>query len=83
MYGFGNMILFLVQREGGYDMRFQMRAAFFTGSRRVLACCGLIVGGSLAAIGDVPSVGQHTDQVLSDIGFSGERIAAMRAAGAV
>jgi itaconate CoA-transferase len=36
-----------------------------------------------AAMGDVPSVGQHTDQVLGEIGFTGERIAAMRAAGAV
>jgi itaconate CoA-transferase len=35
-----------------------------------------------AAIGDVPSVGQHTDEVLSEIGFSAQRIAAMRAAGA-
>ena len=36
-----------------------------------------------AAMGDVPSVGQHTDEVLAEIGFSAERIAAMRAAGAV
>ena len=36
-----------------------------------------------AAIGDVPSVGQHTDEVLAEIGFTPERIAAMRAAGAV
>jgi itaconate CoA-transferase len=36
-----------------------------------------------AAIGDVPSVGQHTDEVLAEIGFSRERIEAMRAAGAV
>jgi crotonobetainyl-CoA:carnitine CoA-transferase CaiB-like acyl-CoA transferase len=36
-----------------------------------------------AAIGDVPSVGQHTDEVLSEIGFTGERIAAMRTAGAI
>jgi itaconate CoA-transferase len=36
-----------------------------------------------AAIGDVPSVGQHTDQVLGDIDFSPERIAAMREAGAI
>jgi itaconate CoA-transferase len=35
-----------------------------------------------AAIGDVPSVGQHTDEILSEIGFSAQRIAAMRAAGA-
>jgi itaconate CoA-transferase len=34
-------------------------------------------------MGDVPSVGQHTDQVLGDIGFSADRIAAMRAAGAI
>ena len=36
-----------------------------------------------AAMGDVPSVGQHTDEVLREIGFSTERIGAMRAAGAV
>ncbi len=36
-----------------------------------------------AVIGDVPTVGQHTDEVLLGIGFSAERIAAMRAAGAV
>jgi itaconate CoA-transferase len=36
-----------------------------------------------AAIGDVPAVGQHTDAVLSEIGFSREKIAAMRAGGAV
>jgi itaconate CoA-transferase len=36
-----------------------------------------------AAMGDVPSVGQHTDEVLGGIGFSAERIAAMRAAGAI
>ena len=36
-----------------------------------------------AVMGDVPTVGQHTDEVLLGIGFSAERIAAMRAAGAV
>jgi len=36
-----------------------------------------------APMGDVPSVGQHTDAVLGEIGFSRERIAMMRAAGAV
>jgi itaconate CoA-transferase len=36
-----------------------------------------------AAMGDVPSVGQHTDAVLAEVGFSAERIAAMRAAGAI
>ena len=36
-----------------------------------------------AAMGDVPAVGQHTDQVLHEIGFTTDRIAAMRAAGAV
>jgi crotonobetainyl-CoA:carnitine CoA-transferase CaiB-like acyl-CoA transferase len=36
-----------------------------------------------AAMGDVPSVGQHTDTVLAEIGFPAERIAAMRAAGAI
>ncbi len=36
-----------------------------------------------APMGDVPSVGQHTDEVLSEIGFTSGRIAAMRAAGAI
>jgi crotonobetainyl-CoA:carnitine CoA-transferase CaiB-like acyl-CoA transferase len=36
-----------------------------------------------APMGDVPTVGQHTDAVLAEIGFSLERIAAMRAAGAI
>ena len=36
-----------------------------------------------APMGDVPSVGQHTDAVLTGIGFSAARIAAMRAAGAI
>jgi itaconate CoA-transferase len=42
-----------------------------------------IFTGEEAAMGDVPSVGQHTDQVLGDIGFSADRIAAMRAEGAI
>jgi crotonobetainyl-CoA:carnitine CoA-transferase CaiB-like acyl-CoA transferase len=36
-----------------------------------------------AAMGDVPSVGQHTDEVLAEIGLSRDKIAAMRAAGAI
>jgi crotonobetainyl-CoA:carnitine CoA-transferase CaiB-like acyl-CoA transferase len=36
-----------------------------------------------AVMGDVPSVGQHTDEVLTEIGVPRETIAAMRAAGAV
>ena len=36
-----------------------------------------------AVVGDVPSVGQHTDEVLAGIEFSPERIAAMRVAGAI
>jgi itaconate CoA-transferase len=36
-----------------------------------------------APMGDVPSVGQHTDTVLTEIGFSPARIAAMRAQGAI
>ncbi len=36
-----------------------------------------------AAMGDVPSLGQHTEEILGEIGFSAERIAAMRAAGAI
>jgi itaconate CoA-transferase len=36
-----------------------------------------------AVMGDVPSVGQHTDEVLGEIGFSHEQIAAMRAVNAI
>jgi itaconate CoA-transferase len=36
-----------------------------------------------AVMGDVPSVGQHTDEVLTEIGVPRETIAAMRAAGAI
>jgi crotonobetainyl-CoA:carnitine CoA-transferase CaiB-like acyl-CoA transferase len=36
-----------------------------------------------AVMGDVPSVGQHTDEVLAEIGFSREKIAAMRAVAAI
>ncbi len=36
-----------------------------------------------APVGDVPSVGQHTDEVLREIGLSTAQIAAMRAAGAL
>jgi crotonobetainyl-CoA:carnitine CoA-transferase CaiB-like acyl-CoA transferase len=39
--------------------------------------------GQEAVMGDVPAVGQHTDAVLGEIGFTGARIAAMRAAGAI
>ncbi len=39
--------------------------------------------GEEAPMGDVPSVGQHTDAVLGEIGFDPARIAAMRAAGAI
>jgi crotonobetainyl-CoA:carnitine CoA-transferase CaiB-like acyl-CoA transferase len=36
-----------------------------------------------APMGDVPAVGQHTEAVLGEIGFSAQRIEAMRAAGAI
>jgi crotonobetainyl-CoA:carnitine CoA-transferase CaiB-like acyl-CoA transferase len=36
-----------------------------------------------AVVGDVPAVGQHTDEILTEIGFTAQRIAAMRAAGAI
>jgi itaconate CoA-transferase len=36
-----------------------------------------------AAMGDVPAVSQHTDAVLAEIGIPPEKIAAMRAAGAI
>ena len=36
-----------------------------------------------APMGDVPSVGQHTDQVLAELGYSTAQIAAMHASGAV
>ncbi len=36
-----------------------------------------------AVVGDVPSVGQHTDEVLMEIGVARQQIEAMRAAGGV
>jgi len=36
-----------------------------------------------AVVGEVPSIGQHTDEVLAEVGFAPERIAAMRLAGAI
>jgi crotonobetainyl-CoA:carnitine CoA-transferase CaiB-like acyl-CoA transferase len=36
-----------------------------------------------AVMGDVPSVGQHTDQILAELGYSTAQIAAMHASGAV
>lgn len=36
-----------------------------------------------AAMGDVPALGQHTEAVLKELGFSGDRITAMRSAGAI
>ncbi len=36
-----------------------------------------------AVMADVPALGQHTDAVLREIGFSPEKIAAMREAGAI
>jgi crotonobetainyl-CoA:carnitine CoA-transferase CaiB-like acyl-CoA transferase len=36
-----------------------------------------------AVMGGVPSVGQHTDQVLAELGYAAPAIAAMRASGAV
>ena len=36
-----------------------------------------------AAMGEVPALGQHTDAVLADLGYTASDIAALRAAGAV
>ena len=36
-----------------------------------------------APVGNVPSVGQHTNEILAELGFSPQRITAMRAAGAI
>jgi itaconate CoA-transferase len=36
-----------------------------------------------AVMGDVPSVGQHTDEVLAELGYAPPAIAAMRKAGAI
>ena len=36
-----------------------------------------------AVMGDVPSIGQHTDQILGELGYATSEIAAMHAAGAV
>jgi itaconate CoA-transferase len=39
--------------------------------------------GAEPAMGDIPEVGQHSDQVLSEIGFDAAQIADLRASGAV
>jgi crotonobetainyl-CoA:carnitine CoA-transferase CaiB-like acyl-CoA transferase len=36
-----------------------------------------------AVVGDVPSLGQHTDQVLGELGYTGAEISGMREAGAI
>lgn len=36
-----------------------------------------------AVMGDVPSVGQHTDRILAELGYAPDRIEAMRAEGAI
>jgi len=36
-----------------------------------------------AVMGDVPGLGQHTDEVLSEIGFTGPQIASMRSRGVI
>ena len=36
-----------------------------------------------AVMGDVPSVGQHTDAILAELGYTAEEIAAMRSGGAL
>jgi crotonobetainyl-CoA:carnitine CoA-transferase CaiB-like acyl-CoA transferase len=34
-------------------------------------------------MGDVPSIGQHTDEILRELGYAAPEIAAMRASGAL
>lgn len=41
------------------------------------------IDGVEAVMGDVPSVGQHTNAILAELGYSHEAIGAMRAAGAI
>jgi itaconate CoA-transferase len=40
-------------------------------------------GGAAPVLGPVPAVGQHTDEILAELGFTGAEIAGLREAGAV
>ena len=56
----------------------------FTEAGRFKALLPAITFGDVeAAMGDVPSLGQHTDAILASLGYGADRIAALRAAHAV
>jgi len=41
------------------------------------------LAGVAASMGDIPALGQHTETLLGELGYAGDDIAAMRAAGAI
>ncbi|MFY9929333.1 MAG: CaiB/BaiF CoA-transferase family protein [Streptosporangiaceae bacterium] len=41
------------------------------------------LGAAIPALGPIPAAGEHTDQILAELGYSGEEIAGLREAGAV
>jgi crotonobetainyl-CoA:carnitine CoA-transferase CaiB-like acyl-CoA transferase len=43
----------------------------------------MIIEGFEPVMGDIPAAGQHTIEILEEIGFDAEQIAGLRAAGAV
>jgi itaconate CoA-transferase len=53
------------------------------GPLRALPSPVSIGGGAVPALGDVPAVGEHTDEILAELGFAAAEIAALRDAGTV
>lgn len=41
------------------------------------------IGGTVPALGAIPGVGEHTDDILAELGYAAAEIASLRAAGTV
>ena len=54
-----------------------------TGLLRALPSPVSIGGGATPALGPIPAVGEHTDEILAELGFSAAEVAALRDAGTV
>jgi itaconate CoA-transferase len=53
------------------------------GPLRALPSPVSIGGGAVPALGDIPAVGEHTDEILAELGFAAAEVAALRDAGTV